>query len=216
MKESRMRFFARNMDRLSRRDRVFINNPVIMQGLGIAAIVIPATSLQNALVMAFAVLVLLTPTRMIATAIGQRVGYRLRAIIYVLTSGVVYIAVAFLTDHLFDTTTISVGIYLPLLVVEPLILKRFESPKKERLITSFKKGIITTIGYCLVLFIVAGVREFLAVGELGGIEIYRGSLFPMAALPAGGFIILGLIAAIWRAVVVSFRRRVEAGVEESE
>lgn len=207
MKDSRSRFFADNMDRLTRRDRIFINNPVIMQGLGIAAIVIPATNLQNALVLAFAVLILLTPTRMIATAIGQRVGYKARAVTYALTAGVVYILVAYLVEILFGGTVANVGIYLPLLVVEPLILKRFESPKRERVFTSFKKGIITTIGYCLVLFIVAGLREFLAVGQLGGVEIYRGALFPMAAMPAGGFIILGLLAAIWRAVVQVFKKR---------
>lgn len=213
MKEKWLHFFADNMDRLSRRDRIFINNPVIMQGLGIAAIVIPATSLQNALVLAFAVLLLLTPTRVIATAIGQRVGYKARAVVYVLTAGVVFILVAYLTDIIFGSKAINIGIYLPLLVVEPLILKRFESPKKERIITSVKKGIITTIGYCLVLFIVAGIREFLAVGQLGGVEVYRGALFPMANLPAGGFIILGLVAAVWRGVVVSFKKRVREGVE---
>lgn len=215
MKDRSSRFFADNMDRLSRWDRVFINNPVIMQGLGIAAIVIPATSLRNALVLAFAVLILLTPTRMIATAIGQHVGYKARAVIYALTAGLVYILVAYLTDLVFGTTVANVGIYLPLLVVEPLILKRFESPKKERLFTSFKKGIITTIGYCLVLFLVAGLREFLAVGQLGGIEIYRGALFPLAALPAGGFILLGLVAAIWRAVVMAFKKRVTEGVNDT-
>lgn len=212
MKERRARFFAEKMDILSRRDRVFINNPVIMQGLGLAAIVIPAVSLQNALILALAVTLLLTPTRMIATAIGQRVGFKTRAVVYVLTAGVVYAFVAFALDYVFGNAVANVGIYLPLLVVEPLILKRYESPKKERLSTSFKKGIITTVGYCVVLFLVAALREFLALGTLGGIEIYRGSLFPMAAMPAGGFIILGLVAAIWRAVVVSFKNRVSMGV----
>lgn len=212
----RVRFFAENMDRLSRRDRVFINNPVVMQGLGIAPIVIPAYNLQNALILAVAVCLLLTPTRMIATFIGQRVGFIARAIIYVLTAGVVYIGVAYVVEYLFGSAISNVGIYLLLLVVEPLILKRYESPKSERLSTSFKKGIITTVGYCLVILLVAAIREFLAYGTLGGAIVYRGALFPMAAMPAGGFIILGLVAAVWRGAVSAFKNRINAGVNEAQ
>lgn len=212
----RVRFFAENMDRLSRRDRVFINNPVIMQGLGIAPIVLPAYNLENALILSLAVCLLLTPTRMIATFIGQRVGFIARAIIYVFTAGVVYIGVSYLVEYLFGSAITNVGIYLLLLVVEPLILKRYESPKSERLFTSFKKGIITTLGYCLVLLLVAAIRELLAFGTLGGSVAYTGALFPMAAMPAGGFVILGLIAAIWRGVVSAFKNRINAGVSDTE
>lgn len=213
MKDDRVRYFAENMDRLSRRDRILINNPVIMQGLGLATVVIPATSIQNAVVLAAAVLMLLTPTRMIATFIGQRVGFKMRAVVYVLTSGVVFAGVAYAIDLLFGSQAAAVGIYLPLLTVEPLILKRYESPKRERLITSFKKGVVTSLGYCLVLFLVAALREILATGRLAGIELYTGSLLPMMAMPAGGFILLGLIVAVWRAVVNSFKQKIYAEVE---
>ncbi len=214
MKDSRVRYFAENMERLSRRDRVFINNPVIMQGLGLAPVVIPATTIGNAALLALGAVMLITPTRMIATAIGQRTGFLLRAIIYALTSGAVYIAVAYAMDMLFGTGLLSVGIYLPLLVLEPLVIKRYESPKRERLSTSFRKGILTTVGFCLVLFLLAGIREVLAYGTIGGVLVFRGNLLPMAALPAGGFILLGLVAAVWRALVNSFKKNVSMGVKK--
>lgn len=213
MRRDRAQYFASNMDRLSRRDRMFINNPVIMQGLGIAPIVLPATNIQNAAILAVAVILLLTPTRMLATFVGQHTGFKFRAIIYVLTSGVVYVFVSYLLDLIFGTSIRNVGIYLALLVMEPLILKRYESPKRERLITSFKKGIITTAGFCLVLFIVAGLRELLALGTLGGVEVLRVTLFPMATLPAGGFLILGLVTAVWRGIVNAFKKSVHVGVK---
>lgn len=213
MKDSRVRYFAQNLDTLSRRDRIFINNPVIMQGLGLAPIVIPANTLQNAWIMAIATLLLLTPTRMIATYIGQRVGFGLRAVIYALTSGVVYAGVAVAMEAIFGNQLTAVGIYLPLLVLEPLIIKRYESPKRERLITSFKKGMITTGGFCLVLFLMAGLRELLALGTLGGVEILRVQLLPIASMPAGGFILLGLVAAIWRGLVNTFKSNISAEVK---
>lgn len=214
MKDDRIRYFAENMDRLSRRDRVFLNNPVIMQGLGLAPIVIPANTLQSAAVLALGVALLLTPTRMIATAFGQRVGLVPRAMIYALTSGALYFLVAMALDTLFGTGLVPVGIYLPLLVLEPLIIKRYESPKKERLSTSFKKGIVTTIGFCLVLFLMAGLRELLSLGTLFGVEIFRGAVLPFAALPAGGFILLGLVAALWRSVVNAFKKNISVGVKK--
>ncbi len=214
MKDSRVRYFAENMERLSRRDRVFINNPVIMQGLGLAPVVIPATTIGNAALLALGAALLITPTRMIATAIGQRTGFWLRAIVYALTSGALYVAVAYGMDMLFGTGLFSVGIYLPLLVLEPLVIKRYESPKRERLSTSFRKGILTTVGFCLVLFLLAGIREILALGTIGGVLVFRGSLLPMAALPAGGFILLGLVAAVWRALVNSFKKNVNLGVKK--
>ena len=214
MKDDRIRYFAENMDRLSRRDRVFLNNPVIMQGMGLAPIVIPANTVQNALVLAVGVALLLTPTRVIATAIGQKVGFVPRAVIYALTSGLMYFFVAMTIDLIFGTAAVPVGIYLPLLVLEPLIIKRYENPQSERISTSVRKGIITTLGFCLVLFIMAALRELLSAGTFYGVEVFRGAAFPLAALPAGGFILLGLVAAMWRGLVNSFKKNISLGVKK--
>ena len=216
MKNSRLQFFAERMDVLSRRDRIFINNPVIMQGLGLAPIVIPATNLQRALVLAVAVLLLLTPTRVLATFVGQHTGFKLRAVLYALTSGAVYIFVAYALEYLFGPAVRNVGIYLPLLVLEPLIIKRYESDSSERISTSFKKGMITTAGFCLALFVIAGMRELLAYGTLGGMEVFRVAVLPMASEPAGGFILVGLIAALWRGSINDFKKRVSMGAKDKK
>lgn len=214
MRDDRIRYFADNMDRLSRRDRIFLNNPVIMQGLGLAPIVIPAVNVKAAFIMAIGVLLLLTPTRMLATFIGQRTGFKFRAVIYALTAGIVYVGVSYCMEYIFGTSLRTVGIYLPLLVLEPLLIKRYESQKRERISTSLKKGLITTVGFCLVLFLVSGIRELLAFGTLGGIEILRVKMLPMALIPAGGFIVLGLIAAVWRSIVNTFKKKISLGVKK--
>ncbi|MFV0351967.1 MAG: Rnf-Nqr domain containing protein [Oscillospiraceae bacterium] len=208
MKESRTRFFAENMETLSRRDRVFLNNPVIMQGLGLAPIIVPATNIQNALILAVAVALMLTPTRVLANIISRFTGYKFKAVIYVLTAGLVYVGASYIIEYLFGLTAGNVGIYLPLLVTEPLIIKRHTSQQREKVGTSLQRGIISTIGFCLVLFVSAGIRELLAYGTLGGMEVFRFKMLPMADMVAGGFIILGIIAAIWRAGANTFKKRV--------
>ncbi|MFV0414347.1 MAG: Rnf-Nqr domain containing protein [Oscillospiraceae bacterium] len=213
MKSHRAQYYAQNMDRLSRRDRILLNNPVIMQGLGLAPVVIGATNVQNALVLAVAVALLLTPTRMLAAFLGRKTGFKFRAVLYSVTAGLVYIGVGYIVDYIFGQAASGVGIYLPLLVLEPLIIKRYESPQRERISTSLKKGIITTIGFCLVLFLMAGLREILALGTFAGIEVFKTGLLPIAGMPAGGFILLGLLAAVWRALVFEFKKRVSLGVK---
>lgn len=215
MREDRVRYYAENMERLSRRDRIFLNNPVIMQGLGLAPIIVPATTVQNALILAVAVALLLTPTRIIATLIGRRMGIKFRAILYSLVSAGLFFGVMYIMDnYLFGQALNNVGIFLPLLVLEPLIIKRYESQQRERISTSFKKGIITTVGFCLVLFIVATLRELLAYGTFYGIEVFRSGMLPIAAMPAGGLIIMGLVAALWRGLVFNFKKRISMGVKE--
>lgn len=214
MKAGRIRYFAANMDILSRRDRVFLNNPVIMQGLGLASIVVPATSLRNAVILAVAVILLLTPTRMLAAFIGRYTGNRFRALAYAITAGLFYIPVAYLISLLFGTATNAVGIYLPLLVMEPLILKRYGNAQRERVSTSFKKGIITTVGFCLVLFIVAAIREVLALGTLGGLVVFASPILPFMGMPAGGFFCCGLLSAMWRAAVNAFKKHINLSAKE--
>lgn len=147
MNDNQIKYIADKMDVLSRRDRIFINNPVIMQGLGLAPIVIPAISIQNAIFLAIGVVFLLTPTRVIATFVGRHIKSKLRVIVYILVAGGLYIALSYFLLNFFPFAARQVGIYLPLLIFEPLIIKRYENNRKERISTSFKKGVITTAGF---------------------------------------------------------------------
>ena len=56
-----------------------------------------------------------------------------------------------------------------------------------------------TLGYALILLLLGCVREWLALGSVFGIPLSR-SVLPMAGMPAGGFIVLGVVCAIWRAL----------------
>lgn len=198
------------MTRIARRDRIFLNNPVIMQGMGLAPLVVAATTARNALMLSVAVILLLTPVRVIAALLARTGYYRFRGLIYCLTSATVYIGVYYALQAIFDVEILQLGIYLPLLVVEPLIIKRFERPQKERLVTALKKGLRTTCGYVLVLMLMGCVREVLTTATLFDHAIPRipADLFPMASLPAGGFLLLGVVCAVWRSAVNRYKKYV--------
>ena len=110
----------------------------------------------------------------------------------------VYLAAYPILNALFGTDLLVLGIYLPLLVVEPLLTYRF-GRVQETMHKAVSKGLRITLGYALILLLLGCVREWLALGSVFGIPLSR-SVLPMAGMPAGGFIVLGVVCAIWRAL----------------
>ena len=66
------------------------------------------------------------------------------------------------------------------------------------------KGLRITVGYALLLVLLGCIREWLAAGTVFGVAVSR-PVLPMAGMPAGGFIVLGVLCAVWRALAA--RRR---------
>lgn len=197
-----------------KRDRLFLNNPVVMQGLGLAPLVVAASSLKNAVILAVAVLLLLTPTRVIAAFLSRFSVFRFRGLTYALTAGAVYVGVWFLVWAMFPAADVAlVGIYLPLLVADPIVLKRYERPQRERIKTAVQKGLITSVGYVLAMLLTAAVRELLGSGCLYGHQVLPFSVLPMAQLPMGGFLVLALVIAAWRSLAIAVRRQMSLGVK---
>ena len=192
-------------------DRVFLNNPVVMQGMGLAPLVVLATSGQNAVMLAAAVALLLVPSRVVACLLSRLVPLRdedpsqeelqkkllPRALIYAFSPAVVYLAAYPILNAVFGTGLLSLGIYLPLLTVEPLLTYRF-GRVQETVHKAVSKGVRITVGYALLL-VVGIVREWLSLGTVFGAPVGRWALLPLAKMPAGGFIVLGILCAIWRA-----------------
>ena len=183
MKRHVAEMITRDPEKFAHHDRVFKNNPVVMQGMGLAPLVVLATSGRNAVMLAVAVALLLTPSRMLACLLSRLCPLRderpapeelekkllPRAFVYSGSAAVVYLAVYPILNALFGTDLLVLGIYLPLLVVEPLLTYRF-GRVQETMHKAVSKGLRITLGYALILLLL------------------------------GGFIVLGVVCAIWRAL----------------
>ena len=211
-------------------DRVFLNNPVVMQGMGLAPLVVLATSGQNAVMLAAAVALLLVPSRVVACLLSRLVPlrdedpsqeelqkkllpraarfFRSRALIYAFSPAVVYLAAYPILNAVFGTGLLSLGIYLPLLTVEPLLTYRF-GRVQETVHKAVSKGLRITVGYALLLVLLGCVREWLSAGTVFGAAVGSRALLPMASMPAGGFIVLGVLCAVWRALAKKRREYLE-------
>ncbi|MEG2053577.1 MAG: Rnf-Nqr domain containing protein, partial [Oscillospiraceae bacterium] len=203
------------MPTLARRDRVFLNNPVLIQGLGLAPIIVAATTLNNAVVLAVAVILLLVPTRVISSVLSRFCNPRFRGVLYTVTAGVLFIGVGLLLSLIFGMARLRLlGLYLPLLIMEPMIIRRYVRPKRERISIALSKGISTTLGFLIILFLVAACRELLAFGTLFGITVLNFAPLPFAGMVAGGFVVVGLLAALWTSCINIFKKRVSMGVKQ--
>ena len=109
-----------------RADHILLSNPVIVRGLGLAPVIGAALDGQRALMLCIAALILVTFTRMLAVAVCHLTGNRFRPVIYCYTAALLYIPTYVLLYALFGAELTLLGIYLPILVVEPAIVKRME------------------------------------------------------------------------------------------
>ena len=212
MRKATAELILKDPDRFAHHDRVFLNNPVVMQGMGLAPLVVLATTAHNGVMLAAAVTLLLVPSRVLACLLSrlfplnsenpapEELQKKLlpRALVYSLSASVVYLAAYPILNAMFGTSLLTLGIYLPLLVVEPLLTYRF-GRVQESMHKAVSKGLRITLGYALLLLILGCVREWLAFGTVFGVELSR-SILPMASMPAGGFIVLGVVCAVWRAL----------------
>lgn len=185
-------------------DHLWLNNPVMVRGLGLAPVVAMASDVDRALMLCALAILLLTATRVLAVAVCHLTGNRFRAVVYAYSAAIVYIPVYIILYEIFGANLSVLGIYLPMMVVEPVIIKRLEATELESLGQALRRGINNTVGLCVVVMLVGALRELLAYGTLLDQPVLRVAPLPLAAEPAGGFLLLGILAAGWTAVVNAY------------
>ncbi|MCL2539790.1 MAG: hypothetical protein FWE66_05570, partial [Oscillospiraceae bacterium] len=163
-----------------RKELIFINNPVLVEGLALAPVIGAAVSARNAAMMALMILTLLIPTRFLGNFLIGFVPQRLRAMICAFMACGCYIPGHILLASLFGVRVASLGIYLPMLVVDSIIITRTEIPQRESIADSFINGIRTSFGFAFAVLLVGAVRELAGLGRIWGIEVLSSPPLPIA------------------------------------
>ena len=190
------------------KEGLLTNNPVLVQVLGMCSVMAITTSFFNGIGMGVAVTIILTLSNIIISAIRKIVPDKIRiAMFIVVIAGFVTMVDLFLQAFV-PALAESLGVFIPLIVVNCIILGRAESfSYKNGVGASLVDGICQGIGYTLVLLAMCIIREFLGAGTFGGgllgpdgkgIQIMPGEYAAgMMTLPVGGFLTLAcLIAAM--------------------
>jgi len=182
-------------------------NPVLVQVLGMCSTMAITTSFFNGLGMGVAVTIILTLSNVIISAIRKIVPDKIRIAMFIVVIAGFVTCVDLLIQAFVPALATSLGVFIPLIVVNCIILGRAESfSYKNGVAASFFDGVFQGIGYTVVLLVMCIIREFLGAGTFGGGLLNGGAgirilpeQFPIGVLtlPVGGFLVLAaLIAAM--------------------
>ncbi|HHT53867.1 MAG TPA: electron transport complex subunit E [Clostridiales bacterium] len=181
------------------RSGILDNNPVLIQLLGMCPTLATTTSVANAIGMGLAATAVLTCSNILISLLRKFIPKQVRiAVFIVIISGFVT-AVELLMKAYFFELYGALGLFIPLIVVNCIILARAEAfASKNPVLPSAIDGLASGIGFTSALVVIASVRELLGNGTFLGLEVL-GKNYPDAVvfiLPAGAFLTLGFIVAL--------------------
>ena len=185
-------------------DGLIHQNPVTVQLLGMCSVLAITTTMFNGIGMGLSVLVILTLSNIIISALRKIIPSKIRIACYIVViAGFVTIVDLCLQAYL-PSLAESLGLFIPLIVVNCIILGRAEGfASKNGVAASAVDGVFQGLGYTVILVIMCVIREFLGAGTFGagvlgadGIRILPEGIPALGMiLPVGGFLTLAVVIA---------------------
>ncbi len=208
------------------RNGLLDQNPGFVQLLGLCPLLAMSNSVANALGLGLATLAVLVASNAIASLAGPWLPREVRLAVFVLVIASAVTAVELAMAAWLPGLHASLGIFLPLIVTNCLVLARAESfASRETLPRALLDGLAMGLGFLLALLALGACRELLGRGSFGadlGL-LFGGShagggwrVFPesrgllIALLPPGAFVLLGLMLALGNARAATRRRATTA------
>ena len=181
------------------KEGLITQNPVLVQLLGMCSTMAITTSISNGIGMGISVLIILTLSNIFISLLRKIIPNEVRIACYIVVIAGFVTIVDLCLQAFFPAIAKSLGVFIPLIVVNCITLGRAEAfANKNSVLASAVDGICQGIGYTIVLVIMCAVRELLGNGTLLGYQIMPASYTPalMLVLPVGGFLCLGTLIAV--------------------
>lgn len=181
--------------------KVFLNgiineNPTFVQLLGMCPTLAVTTSLKNGIGMGLSATAVLIASNALISLLRKIIPDKVRIAAYIVIIATFVTIIEMLLNAYLPSLASQLGIFIPLIVVNCIILARAESfASKNTIFKSVIDGLGMGLGFTGALAIISGIREFFGTGALFGIKIYGDFITPPSILimAPGGFIVLGLI-----------------------
>ena len=187
------------------KEGLLTKNPVLVQLLGMCSTLAITTSLFNGLGMGMAVTMILICSNVMISALRKVIPPQIRIAAYIVIIAGFVTIVDLLLQAYIPALSESLGVFIPLIVVNCIILGRAEAfASKNGVLASAVDGLCQGIGYTTALVIVCVIRELLGAGTFGGGLLNGGEgirIIPegypamQMVMPVGGFLVLGCVIA---------------------
>ena len=199
------------------KEGLLTKNPVLVQLLGMCSTLAITTSLFNGLGMGISVTAILICSNVLISALRKVIPSSIRIAAYiVIIAGFVTVVDLLLQAFLPDLSE-NLGVFIPLIVVNCIILGRAEAfASKNGVLASALDGLFQGIGYTAALIVMCVIRELLGAGTFGGGILNGGEgirILPegvpamLMIMPVGGFLTLGFIIAFSQYLVKKLEKK---------
>lgn len=194
--------------------KTFINgllteNPTFVLFLGMCPTLAVTTGVINAIGMGLSTMVVLICSNIVISLLRKFIPDKIRIAGYiVIIAGFVTIVQMILNAYL-PSLAGSLGIYIPLIVVNCIILGRAEAfANKNGVLKSAVDGLGMGVGFTCSLTLIAAVREILGAGTFAGISLFGESFSPVSImiLPPGAFLTLGCLLAVINIIAIKRKK----------
>ena len=192
-------------------------NPVTVQLLGMCSTLAITTSLFNGLGMGISVTLILICSNVLISALRKVIPSQIRIAAYIVIIAGVVTIVDLLLQACLPELSESLGVFIPLIVVNCIILGRAEAfASKNGVLASAVDGLCQGIGYTVALVVMSVLRELLGSGTFGGGLLGGGQGYvvipdPYPAMkivmPVGGFLTLGVVIAFSQWLVARIEKK---------
>ena len=180
-------------------------NPVLVQLLGLCSVLAITTSLFNGIGMGLSVTIILICSNVLISALRKVIPSQIRIAAYIVIIAGFVTIVDLILQAFLPALSESLGMFIPLIVVNCIILGRAEAfASKNGVLASALDGLCQGIGYTVALVIMCVIRELLGSGTFGGgilnggegiVIIPEGYPAMQMVMPVGGFLTLGFVVA---------------------
>jgi len=174
-------------------------NPVLVLVIGTCPFLATSTSAINGLGMGLSTMAVLICSNIVISILKNVIPDRVRIPCYITVIAGFVTIVQFLLQAYAPSLNASLGIYIPLIVVNCIILGRAEMfASKNSVSDSLFDGIGMGLGFTLALFVMGVIREFLGAGTFLGMTVTANLFDPMTILTMapGGFFVFGVLTAV--------------------
>lgn len=183
---------------------IFNENPVFRLVLGTCPVIAVTTSVTNGIGMGLAATLVLLGSNLVISALRNFIPNKVRIPAYMVVISTFVTIIQLLMQAFVPALYEALGIFLPLIVVNCIILARAEAfAGKNAVMPSIADGIGMGIGFTFALILISAVREFFGTGSIMGFQLMGASFEPVLLfiLAPGGFLVFGLLLGIINAIV---------------
>lgn len=174
-------------------------NPIFVQVIGMCPTLAVTTSAINGLGMGLSTTAVLVCSNIVIAMMRKIIPSKIRIPAFIVVIATFVTIIGMLLKAYIPSLDNALGLFIPLIVVNCLILGRAESfASKNKTLESAADGLGMGLGFTLSLTVLAAIREILGNGSLFGISLFGASFEPalLFILPPGAFLTLGFLLAV--------------------